>query len=205
REYAAEQLHVHDDVDAWRRRHAEHYTAFAEEAGPALTGADELAWRLRRHAEDDNLRAAVTWSVDSNDTVDGELAVRIVAALAQESIYEPVSGVATWAERAAEHARQSRPGLRAAVLGAAAWGALFGHGDVALCLEITREALDDGVPADCPAPHVAIAAQIVALGQTGRFDEAERAWQKARRELERVGANPFSRHFVDNCVLFTRA
>ena len=47
RHYARERLDDAGDADAWRRRHAEHYAAFAEEIGPALEGPDELAWRPR--------------------------------------------------------------------------------------------------------------------------------------------------------------
>ena len=42
RQYARERLDETGDADDWRRRHAEHYAAFAEEAGPGLVGRDEL-------------------------------------------------------------------------------------------------------------------------------------------------------------------
>jgi predicted ATPase/class 3 adenylate cyclase len=58
RQYARERLEETGDSDRWRRRHAEHYAALAEEAGPALYGPDELVWRRRLHADLDNLRAA---------------------------------------------------------------------------------------------------------------------------------------------------
>ena len=34
RQFARERLEEAGDADRWRRRHAEHYTAFAETAGP---------------------------------------------------------------------------------------------------------------------------------------------------------------------------
>jgi predicted ATPase/class 3 adenylate cyclase len=205
REYAGEQLRQRDDVDAWRRRHAEHYTSFAEEAGPALTGPDELSWRPRLHAEDDNLRAAVIWSLESNDADDGELAVRIVAALAHECINEPYSGVASWAHRAADRSRTSTRGRRAAVLGAAAWSALIGRAELELAKALAGEALADGLPVDCPAPQVPLSALIVGLVHTQRHDAAREVVLDARRELDNIGASPFARSFVESAAGFAHA
>src|SRR5207237_1071093 len=47
RQYALEQLEGRDETDAFRRRHADYYPAFAERIGPLLLGAEELAWRPR--------------------------------------------------------------------------------------------------------------------------------------------------------------
>jgi predicted ATPase/class 3 adenylate cyclase len=205
REYAGEQLEQHADVDAWRRRHAEHYTSFAEVAGPGLVGPDELVWRPRLHAENDNLRTAVIWSLDSHDHDDGELAVRIVAALAHECITEPLSGVATWAERAAERSRSSTPGRCTAVLGAAAWTALIGRAEFEMGIALAREALQDGIPPDCPAPQVAVSALVVALAQAQNYDEARGVVIEARRTLDDAHSGPFARAFVESSAGFARA
>jgi len=205
REYAAEQLQEDADIDMWRRRHAEYYTAFAEVAGPALVGPDELVWRPRLHAENDNLRSAVIWSLASQHTDDGELAVRIVAALAHECITEPLSGVATWAERAAERSRSSTPGRRAAVLGGAAWNAMIGRAEFDVGISLAREALQDGIPPDCPAPQVALSALVTALAQAQNHDEASVVIAEARRDLEETGAGPFARAFIESSAGFARA
>ncbi len=202
RDYASEQLRAHDDVDRWRRRHAEHYTAFAEEAGPALIGPDELSWRPRLHAEEDNLRAAVIWSLDSSATDDGELALRIVAALAHECINEPYRGAASWAERATERSRTSTPGRRTAVLGGAAWSAYIGRAEFEVGMELAQEALRDGIPPDCPAPQVALSALIVSYAQAQQYDEARAVVTGARRELEQIGASAFPRAFVESSAGF---
>jgi tetratricopeptide (TPR) repeat protein len=205
RDYAADQLRAHDDVDRWRRRHAEYYTGFAEEAGPALVGPDEVEWRPRLHAEDDNLRAAVIWSLDSHVVDDGELAVRIVAALAHECINEPTLGAASWAARATERSRTSTPGLRTAVLGGAAWSAYIGRAEFELGLALAQEALRDGIPSDCPAPQVALSALIVSYAQAQQHDEAIAVVTNARRELEQIGASAFPRAFVESSAGFARA
>ena len=77
--------------------------AWAEEAGPALEGPDELAWRVREIAELDNLRAAVTWALDHDAPSDTELALRIVSALADDSMWQPALGVGAWAVAALPH------------------------------------------------------------------------------------------------------
>ena len=69
RQYARERLDEAGAADDWRRRHAEHYAAFAEDAGTALLGPDEIACAAPRRSTDlDNLRAAVTWALDRGTT-----------------------------------------------------------------------------------------------------------------------------------------
>ena len=67
RQYARERLDERGDADTWRRRHAEHYAAFAEAVGQGLLGPDELLWRARLRDDLDNLRAAITWALDAAD------------------------------------------------------------------------------------------------------------------------------------------
>jgi tetratricopeptide (TPR) repeat protein len=66
REYALERLEQDDDLDGARRRHAEHYAAFAERAPPQLNGPEQLAWLDRMETEQDNLRAALSWSLGTS-------------------------------------------------------------------------------------------------------------------------------------------
>ena len=44
-QYAGERLDEEGSTDHWRRRHAEYFANWAEEAGPGLLGPDEFAWR----------------------------------------------------------------------------------------------------------------------------------------------------------------
>jgi predicted ATPase len=81
RQYARERLE-HDGSGAdWRRRHADHYVAFSEEAGAGLRTVDEFAWRARLNLELDNLRAATLWAFDVRDV---DLLKRVVFALPEE-------------------------------------------------------------------------------------------------------------------------
>jgi predicted ATPase/class 3 adenylate cyclase len=63
RQYAVERLEHDDDLDGARRRHAGYYAAFAEQATPQLGGPEHLAWLDRLEVEQDNLRAALSWSL----------------------------------------------------------------------------------------------------------------------------------------------
>ena len=134
RQYALERLDDADDPDVWRRRHAEHYADFAEQAGDGMLGPDELTWRPRAMKEVDNLRSAVSWSLDREDPDDRELAVRIVAGLSNEANSGRTLEVGAWAERALPAAEHSTPQRRALVLNAAAWNALL-TGDLELAQE----------------------------------------------------------------------
>jgi predicted ATPase/class 3 adenylate cyclase len=65
REYALERLEADDDADGVRRRHAEYYVAVAERACEQLEGPAELTALGRLEAENDNLRAALAWSLET--------------------------------------------------------------------------------------------------------------------------------------------
>jgi predicted ATPase/DNA-binding SARP family transcriptional activator/DNA-binding CsgD family transcriptional regulator len=79
RQYAREKLEEGDGGDAVRRRHATFFLALAEEADPAVEGAQQQEWLERLEAEHDNLRAALQWSLEQGE--DAELALRTGAAL----------------------------------------------------------------------------------------------------------------------------
>ncbi|HEX5587939.1 MAG TPA: adenylate/guanylate cyclase domain-containing protein, partial [Acidimicrobiia bacterium] len=186
RQFALERLSAEDDVDAVRRRHAEHYVGVAELMGPALMGPDELVWRPRFRAALDNLRAAFTWALDSPAEGDEHLAVQIVAHLADQAPHDQAAGLGAWAERAVDAAERSTPGLRTAVLGAATSSAMY-RGDVESQLSFGARALRDGIPSDCPAPSPAI--MFAVLGTD--VDDLQTLVDAATR-LEEIGAPAYN-------------
>src|SRR5439155_3696043 len=97
RHYARERLDEQDDADARRRRHADHYAAFAEVAGVEVRSPAEFEWRARIWAELANLRAAVTWSLDAPDDDAADLGIRIVVGLVLQQGYDPTLGIGQWA------------------------------------------------------------------------------------------------------------
>ena len=65
REYALERLSQSGHLDDARRRHAQYYAAFAERAHEQLSGPARLAALDHLEAEHDNLRAALSWSLET--------------------------------------------------------------------------------------------------------------------------------------------
>ncbi len=188
RSYARERLDELEESDQWRRRHAEHFAAFAGAANAALVGPGEIPWRQRLRAAIDNIRAAVVWSLDAGTRADRAFALRIVANLAAEVTLQRRSDYGRWAERALPYVDEAPPGERAAVLGAAAF-ASYNRGDPQAAYALARRALGDGVPADCPSPSVVYVSVATSAMSAGHFDEAV---QVLSRGLEDSAGEPDS-------------
>jgi predicted ATPase/class 3 adenylate cyclase len=77
REFALERLEASGEVDAIRRRHADHFLALAEQADPHLRQESE-EWLDRLEAEHDNIRAALD---RFETTADEGRAMRLAAAV----------------------------------------------------------------------------------------------------------------------------
>jgi predicted ATPase len=78
REYALEQLAASGRAETLRRRHAGYFLALTGAVEPQVRGPQELRWLARLEEEHDNLRAALEWFCDQDET---EKAVRLAAAL----------------------------------------------------------------------------------------------------------------------------
>lgn len=78
REYAAELLAGHGEWAEARRRHAQFFLLLAEEAEARLRGPEQGGWVARLTWELDNLRAALTWSLEADDA---ELGLRLATSL----------------------------------------------------------------------------------------------------------------------------
>src|SRR5215218_2178813 len=78
RQYALEKLEESRNAESVRRRHAEYFLALAEEAEPELWGPEDKAWLERLEAEHDNLRAALSWTLERREA---EPALRLAGAL----------------------------------------------------------------------------------------------------------------------------
>ena len=85
REYGLEMLTSTRELEATRQAHATYFLALAEEAEPELVGSQQIVWLERLDREHDNLRAALTWSLDSGQGEENEqrteLALRLGGAL----------------------------------------------------------------------------------------------------------------------------
>jgi predicted ATPase/DNA-binding XRE family transcriptional regulator len=67
RQYASEKLEESEEAGEVRQRHARYYLALAEEAEPRIKGQEQVEWLDRLEAENDNLRAAISRSLEAGD------------------------------------------------------------------------------------------------------------------------------------------
>ena len=182
RHYARERLDEAGDADAWRRRHAVYFADLAEKVGPGLRGPDELVWRTRLAVELDNLRAAVGWALDASSDADTHLALRIIAALAPQSTFDPSLGVGAWAARALDRLDAASPAQYRAVLAAAAFSVLD-SGNVEHARDLAQAALDAEIPTDAPWVALPTIAMFQIETHTGRQDPALSLYVDALRDL----------------------
>jgi predicted ATPase/class 3 adenylate cyclase len=193
--FAREQLEATGDLHEMFRRHADHYTRFAEQADVGLAGPDEVQWRTRVHLEFANLRAAFIRSLLLGEDDDVRRALRIVAALAFEAVNDRGLGIGAWAEHLAPRVDLAPPAVRTAVLAAAAFSAQ-GRNDVDAMRELSEAALRDGVPADCPGAVWAFIARAAHQSMSGDFEAAIRVIEEAEAALAAAGNEPRGLSFL---------
>jgi predicted ATPase/DNA-binding SARP family transcriptional activator len=114
REYALEELAEDEEAQAVRRRHAERFLRLAEsEPVP-----EQAAWLAELDAERDNLRSALSWSLDSGEH---GLGLRLAAALWEFWwVRGHLSEGRSWLDEALALSADEPPELRARALHAAA-------------------------------------------------------------------------------------
>jgi predicted ATPase/DNA-binding CsgD family transcriptional regulator len=78
RQYALKKLVDSGEVATVRRGHASFFLALAERAEPELRGPQTTAWLGRLETEHDNLRTALSWSLEGGDP---KLGLRLTAAM----------------------------------------------------------------------------------------------------------------------------
>ncbi len=78
REYALERLEASGEAEAIRRRHTTFFLAMAEEGELKLRSAEQSPWFKRLEVEHDNLRAALRWTLESQEA---EMGLRLAGAL----------------------------------------------------------------------------------------------------------------------------
>ena len=114
-EYAREKLEESGEAEETKRLHAEYFLSFAEEAEPELVGAEQIEWMDRLEAEHDNLRAALSWSMEAAEV---ESVLRMAGSL---SLFWSVRGYSSegrgWCEEALARDADHESPMRAMVLG----------------------------------------------------------------------------------------
>src|SRR5215204_57447 len=121
RQYARERLEESGEADAFRRRHAEFFLTLAEEAAPQLTGAQQEEAAKRLETDHDNMRAALSWSLERAP----ETALRLAGALARfweiRTHYQEGSRWIKAALRQSDHADGSTRAKALSEAGTFAW------------------------------------------------------------------------------------
>ena len=120
REYALDLLEASGEAEVMRDRHAAHFAALAEEAGPYLQWQrDTAASMFRLNVDVDNLRAATVWAAES-----GALTTFLRLAASLHHFWR-LNGRAfegrIWIDRALATCDAAPPLLRATVVREAAW------------------------------------------------------------------------------------
>ena len=127
RQFAREKLQERPEEPEARRRHAEHYLAFAETAEPELLGADQAEWLGRLRTEIGNLRAALSWSLEPGDGEDERagLGLKLAAALGRFWDVQDFQEGKRWLLAALEKDPGSFPAVRAKALSGLGWILIF--------------------------------------------------------------------------------
>jgi predicted ATPase len=124
REFALEQLAESDEAGEMQRRHAGFFLRFAERAKSGLLGPEEQRWLEHFDVEDDNLRAALAWTLGGGDP---ETGLKLAGALSPFWYSRGhLSEGRAWLDRALAHTRGvavaarcqysgTRPGWRASM------------------------------------------------------------------------------------------
>ncbi|HET9494686.1 MAG TPA: tetratricopeptide repeat protein [Chloroflexia bacterium] len=77
-EYAFERLRENAEAEVIQERHALYVLGLLEEVEPRLLGPEQIAWLNKLDMEHDNIRAALTWALESKAA---EIGLRLVGAL----------------------------------------------------------------------------------------------------------------------------
>ncbi len=188
REYARERLEASGEAEAIRRRHATFFLAMAEEGELKMRSAEQSTWFKRLEVEHDNLRAALRWTLESQEA---EMGLRLAGALMVfwRSCNHTSEG-RNWFERVLGQSTAKAPtAARAkALLGAGAMA--FFQGDLPEAQRLLGESVSVGreVGAAC-RPDLALALTIlghVAILQ-GNPGAARELAGEGRQLFQRVG------------------
>ena len=169
-EYAREKLE--ECGEEYQRRHAEYFLALAEEGEPELRGPRQGEWLERLEAEHDNLRAALSWSLEGGDS---ELGQRVAGAL---YLFWYTRGHLSEGRRWLEDALTAGPDAPAAVFSKA----LLGTGLLAMAqgdYERARVALVDALGLAREAGDATLTMR--ALGNASLLDISEGKYDAARQ------------------------
>ena len=139
RQYAMEKLEEGGDAEEVRRCHNTFFLALAEEAEPKLRGAEDTEWLERLEAEHDNLRVALSWTLERGEA---ELGLRLAGALWMFwEAHGHYSEGRRWLEKALEKEGRTSAAARAKALEGFGW-LVFRAGETNRAVVAAEEGLE---------------------------------------------------------------
>jgi predicted ATPase/DNA-binding CsgD family transcriptional regulator len=171
RQYALEKLKESGEAEAAKHAHAQYFLAMAEEAEPKLLGPRETEWYERLEEEHDNIRAALSYSLEGADP---ELGLRLAGAIwwfwhRHGHLREGLR----WLQEGLAREGGASAIARAKVLGGIGWLA-FGQGDLNRMRQSATEGLRQCAEAGLGGNHRALFLNLLghASWQEGDYERA---------------------------------
>ncbi len=127
RQYARKKLLEFEESKQVWNYHLDFFLMLAQEADPKLRGPDEMIWYERLEREHDNLRAALSWSLESQNADAGlRLASKLSFFWAVRGYMRERTG---WLEKVLAHSQGASASSRAEALKWLGGAMLWGEGD----------------------------------------------------------------------------
>lgn len=194
RQFGAGQLDAQGATEVVRQRHAAYFRDFAEMAEPNVRGGSEREWRYRIEIDQDNLDAAMDWSLEVGDP---ELGMRLAGSIWRywKVTFRFSEGV-RWLGRMHEAGGDVDNAVRAKVM--LGLGTLMSYTDspgaagalLEAAIEIYRELEAQGADAEVlrqgyPSAVISLATNVWQYDQD--FDRATELWTEALEIARRIG------------------
>ena len=169
REYALERLEAQGELEALRRRHAERYLELVLAAEPELTRANQALWLNRLDEENDNIRAALSWTIASGEI---ELGLQLAGALVRFWSTRGLMGEGRrWLGEALAASEGVTPGTLAKAHFASGYAAL-GEGDFVPAKEAFERSLELAQEVGDSSAEAAALAQLAWLAMSaGQYEK----------------------------------
>jgi predicted ATPase/class 3 adenylate cyclase len=178
RQFARESLDSAGGADHYRRAHATYFAEFARDIALGFLGHEHTVWLARLRADQDNIRAAIGWALDRDETEDQDLGLATLAALAWAGDMYPDVGLGALAIEALELTQRASAELRVPILAVAAvqhWH----KGDIDTARHLVQLAVGDGFVSSTInplTPFVEIVTIEMSVGNAVQaFEHAEQA------------------------------
>ncbi len=176
RQYAREKLEASREAKETLRCHAEFFLALAEEAEPGVEGPQQAAWLDQLEMEHDNLRAALSWSLEQGE--DTNRGLRMGTALGDFWYLRGYLGEGRrWLEKTLAKSSRAPTAARARTLQRVSWLA-FQQGDLSRAKRASEEGLElEGVDLLRTGGGNSVAAELqitlgLILNSQGEFETA---------------------------------